>query len=149
MSNGDWIVGLFNRNNISQTRIINFSSELGISSGYVRDLWEHTNQGLKSLLAISIPPHGCKIYRITLSPANSADVHLNDISFYSIGNNLFIAEHAENMKIAVIDMLGNQVYIDRISSNNKTINLQMLSKGIYIVHIRKGEKSKTIKCCIK
>jgi hypothetical protein len=151
MSNGDWIVGLFNRYNSYKTRSINFSSELGMSSGYVRDLWEHANQGSMSSLSVSLPPHGCKIYRISLSPytGNVLDTPVDDVSFYSIGNNRFIAEHAENGKITVVDILGNQVYTDNSTSNNEIINLQMLSKGIYITHIQKGEKYKTIKCYIK
>lgn len=65
LSNGDWIVGLFNRENTPQTRVFNIASELGISEGYVRELWSHEDQGVKNTLAVSIPVHGCKIYRIS------------------------------------------------------------------------------------
>jgi hypothetical protein len=66
LSNGDWVVGFFNRENTSQTREINFSSELNLSNGSVRDLWEHGDLGVKSSLSVSIPPHGCKVYRIAI-----------------------------------------------------------------------------------
>ena len=43
LPNGDWIVGLFNRETTSQTRSINFNT-LGITgNAHIRDLWLHTN----------------------------------------------------------------------------------------------------------
>lgn len=66
MSNGDWIVGLFNRENSSQTRSINFSTELGISgSAPTRDLWTHTDLGSMSSYSISVPAHGVVVIKVT------------------------------------------------------------------------------------
>src|SRR5580692_6991186 len=41
MSDGSWVVGLFNREDTAQTRSIDFPTQLGIASGAVRDLWQH------------------------------------------------------------------------------------------------------------
>ncbi|MBO6536771.1 MAG: DUF5116 domain-containing protein [Balneolaceae bacterium] len=66
MSNGDWIVGLFNREDSPQERSINFAKELGISgNASVRDLWEHTDLGEMSSYTESIPSHGVTVLRIT------------------------------------------------------------------------------------
>lgn len=65
MSNGDWIVGFFNRENESQNRSIDFQNDLGIAQGHIRDLWSHTDLGLATSSSESIPAHGCRIYRIT------------------------------------------------------------------------------------
>lgn len=65
MSNGDWIVGLFNRENTAQTRSINFSSVPGISgNATVRDLWLHSDLGSMSSYSASVPAHGCIILKI-------------------------------------------------------------------------------------
>lgn len=65
MSNGDYIVGLFNRTDQVGAFQINFS-ELGIIGEWnVRDLWEHADEGAKSGLSVDIPAHGCKIVRLS------------------------------------------------------------------------------------
>lgn len=66
MSNGDWIVGFFNREATSQTRSINLQSDLGMTgNAFVRDLWGHIDLGSVSALSKSITSHGCQIYRIS------------------------------------------------------------------------------------
>ena len=48
LPNGDWVVGLFNRESTPQTRSIDFRRELGIEDGQavnVRDLWERKDLG--------------------------------------------------------------------------------------------------------
>ena len=149
MSNGDWVVGLFNRESTSQTRIVNFSSDLGISSGYVRDLWEHADLGSKSLLAVSIPSHSCKIYRISSSPNSVPTLHPDEISLYPIGNNQFVAQNSGNASIKVFDLQGKIIYTSKLLSGKEIINFQMLPKGIYMIHIQKGEAYKTFKCFIQ
>ncbi len=64
MSNGDWIVGLFNRENEPQIRHIDFAT-LGLERAAVRDLWEHKELGLMSAYRAQIPAHGCTIIRIS------------------------------------------------------------------------------------
>lgn len=65
MTNGDWIVGFFNRETTTETRSIDFMNDLGISgSVFVRDLWEHTDLGVCNTLSMQVVPHGCRIFRI-------------------------------------------------------------------------------------
>jgi hypothetical protein len=78
MSNGDWIVGFFNREASSQTRSISISTDLGLSGNvFVRDLWNHTDIGSVSTLSKSVSSHSCQIFRISantnkvVSPAMS------------------------------------------------------------------------------
>ncbi|MFA6083900.1 RICIN domain-containing protein [Mucilaginibacter sp.] len=65
MTNGDWVVGLFNREDVAQNRTINFSTDLGIT-GYakVRDMWQHTDLGSMDSYTISVPAHGCVILKV-------------------------------------------------------------------------------------
>lgn len=69
LENGDWIVGLFNRESTPQTRNINFKDELGIADGKaknVRDLWEHKDfGGMSGSYAVLLAPHECKIIRVS------------------------------------------------------------------------------------
>jgi len=78
MTNGDWVVGLFNRESNTQTRSINLQTDLGISgNAFVRDLWSHFDLGAVSSLSKSVPAHGCLIFRIStntnkvISPVSS------------------------------------------------------------------------------
>lgn len=71
MSNGDWIIGLFNRESEPQTRSITFAS-LGIEGeAAVRDLWAHENLGTMPAFREVIPPRGCRILRVV--PADAGD----------------------------------------------------------------------------
>lgn len=69
MPDGDFIVGLFNREDEAMTYEIDFVRELGIEGGTVknvRDLWEHKDLGgMKCKYEATIDPHSCKIIRIT------------------------------------------------------------------------------------
>lgn len=65
LSNGDWIVGLFNREGSAQTRSIDFV-DLGITgTAHVRDLWKHENLGEMESFTTSIPSHGVVVLRIS------------------------------------------------------------------------------------
>jgi hypothetical protein len=65
MSNGDWVVGLFNREDAAQTRSINFNTDLGITgNASVRDLWLHSELGSMGSYSISVPAHGCVILKV-------------------------------------------------------------------------------------
>lgn len=65
MSNGDHIIGLFNRDDAAKNVDVNFS-DLGISGEWnVRDLWKHHDEGKATSVSATIPAHGCKIIRLT------------------------------------------------------------------------------------
>ena len=65
MSNGDYVIGMFNRDDNARSVSVDFS-ELGISGEWkVRDLWKHADEGSASSITASLPAHGCKIVRLT------------------------------------------------------------------------------------
>lgn len=65
MSNGDYVLGLFNREDTPKGFNIAFS-DLGISGQMkVRDLWEHTDEGTSSSINTTVEPHGCKIVKLS------------------------------------------------------------------------------------
>lgn len=65
MSDGSWIVGLFNRENDARTRSVDFS-RLGIGGRMkVRDLWKHADEGEADRLNVRLEPHSCKIVKLT------------------------------------------------------------------------------------
>jgi Chitobiase/beta-hexosaminidase C-terminal domain/Alpha galactosidase C-terminal beta sandwich domain len=69
LSNGDWIVGFFNRETGTQTRSVSLTTDLGLSENvFVRDLWNHTDIGSVSSLSRNVASHTCQIYRISANP---------------------------------------------------------------------------------
>lgn len=65
MSNGDYVVGIFNRDDNAKSVTVNFA-DLGISGEYnVRDLWKHADEGKAESLTATIPAHGCKIVKLS------------------------------------------------------------------------------------
>ncbi len=65
MSNGDYVLALFNRSDNTSTVSVNFS-ELGITGEMnVRDLWAHADEGKASAITANIPAHGCKVVKLT------------------------------------------------------------------------------------
>ena len=65
MSNGDYVVGFFNRDDSAKGMAIDFA-DLGLSGEYkVRDLWKHADEGTASSISANVPAHGCKIVRLS------------------------------------------------------------------------------------
>ena len=65
LSCGDWVVGLFNRENTTQTLSVTLA-ELGINGERsVRDLWRHSDEGKTDHLKAVLEPHACKIVRLS------------------------------------------------------------------------------------
>ncbi len=85
LNNGDWIVGLFNREASAQIRSINFSS-LGISgSANVRDLWKHENSGAMNSFSASVPPRGVVVLRISPNEiAGKEEMHVSTFTVSSV-----------------------------------------------------------------
>ena len=82
MSNGDWIIGMFNREDEIESRHLDFS-ELGIEgSAKIRDLWAHNALGAMNSITANIPPHGCLIYKVVpgVNPLQSQTIEFNAIS---------------------------------------------------------------------
>ena len=65
LSNGDYIIGFFNRDDEDQSFDLDFS-ELGLEGEYkVRDLWRHRDEGSATSLHPKVPAHGCKIVKLS------------------------------------------------------------------------------------
>jgi alpha-glucosidase len=68
LPDGDFVVGLFNREEESVTYDIDFFKDLGIDEGKVknvRDLWSHRDLGsMKGKYEVTLNPHCCSIVRI-------------------------------------------------------------------------------------
>lgn len=65
MSNGDYIVGLFNRDDNSRAYSLNLS-DIGIDGERkMRDLWRHADEGTVTTISATVPAHGCKIVRLS------------------------------------------------------------------------------------
>jgi hypothetical protein len=69
MTNGDTILGLFNREITPQTRSVTFA-EIGVQGdAAVRDLWQHASLGSMNALSMTLPPHGSIMLKLTKGPA--------------------------------------------------------------------------------
>ena len=65
LSDGDYIVALFNRDSTFVHRSLRFS-ELGLHGSYkLRDLWRHADEGVADSVAVSLKPYACKVLRLT------------------------------------------------------------------------------------
>jgi hypothetical protein len=65
MSNGGWIVALFNRESSARTRSLDFAATLGLEGeARVRDLWEHEDLGSMDSFSADVPPRGVIVLRI-------------------------------------------------------------------------------------
>ena len=65
MSDGDYVVGLFNRDDNSRSVSVDLAT-LGMEGEWkVRDLWKHADEGRATTLSATIPAHGCKIVRLS------------------------------------------------------------------------------------
>ena len=65
MSNGDYVVGIFNRDDSPRSGTVEFS-KLGIDGERkIRDLWRHADEGSASSVTATIAAHGCKIIRLS------------------------------------------------------------------------------------
>ena len=85
LSNGDWIIGFFNRENTPQVRSMDFLNQLGVSGQVmVRDLWQHSNLGKMSNISLTVPPHGCVVLKLTKNSSESCNSQT--ITFPTIQN---------------------------------------------------------------
>ena len=64
MQNGDWVVGLFNRESSATDRTINFADLAITGKANVRDMWKHEDLGSKSSYTAKVPAHGCVIIKL-------------------------------------------------------------------------------------
>ena len=80
LPDGDWVVGLFNREISTRKFSINFAKELGMPAGVsvnVRDLWSHADITINDdSYSVELAAHDCRILRIKNSnqPKYEAEV---------------------------------------------------------------------------
>ena len=64
MSDGSWVVGIFNRDNSQKSLSVKLS-ELGIKgSRKMRDLWKHQDEGEADRIDVTLGAHACKIIKL-------------------------------------------------------------------------------------
>lgn len=83
LSDGSWVVGLFNRKNVNQTFNFNFKDELGVEKGEVRDVWAHKDLGTQSSRLVTLAPHDSAVYKIV--PTNTDKTFQAEVASYSKG----------------------------------------------------------------
>ncbi|MEI6948639.1 RICIN domain-containing protein [Paraflavisolibacter sp. H34] len=78
LSNGDWVIGLFNRENTARTRSIDFRT-LGFNgfAANVRDLWQHADLGKMKSFTTTVPAHGCVVLKVSLDPTSGGIYRLS------------------------------------------------------------------------
>lgn len=68
LPDGDWVAGLFNREESQQEMTVDFTEDLGFPKGTcaaVRDLWRREDLGEhKGLYSVSLQPHSCAVVKI-------------------------------------------------------------------------------------
>ena len=65
MTDGSYVIGIFNRDDSSMAFSVDFKT-LGIEGEWkVRDLWKHADEGAATSISATLAPHGCKIVKLT------------------------------------------------------------------------------------
>lgn len=68
LPDGDWVAGMFNREDSEQAMTVSFSKDLGFAKGtkaMVRDLWRGADLGeQEDMYRVSLQPHSCVVVKI-------------------------------------------------------------------------------------
>ena len=68
LPDGDWVAGMFNREDSEQTMTVSFTKDLGFAKGtkaMVRDLWRGADLGeQEDMYRVSLQPHSCVVVKI-------------------------------------------------------------------------------------
>lgn len=109
LSNGDWIIGIFNRENTTQTRSINFSS-LGITgNAKVRDLWSHQDLGEKQSHEVEVPAHGVQVIKVVVADQQMTGKDGIFVKSIEILPFTEAVNNAASVKIKIIDSNNNPI----------------------------------------
>lgn len=109
LSNGDWVVGFFNREGTPQTRTIDFSS-LGIEgNAKVRDLWSHQDLGEKQSHQVEVPAHGVQVIKVVPSDKEMTGINGIRVSGIEVLPFTEAAENAASVKVKITDLNDNPV----------------------------------------
>lgn len=148
--NGDWIVGLFNRNNYATVRSFNLYNELGINKANVRELWSKTDLADVTKLEESIEPHCCRIFRISNDNTTSIQKVLQSgIKLYPTLIKDYINIDIcspRNPFFSIYNTNGKLIYSSKLVDNSNQIDLKNgTNNGVYMVRIANGDNSETFK----
>jgi hypothetical protein len=104
LPDGSWIVGLFNRDDRSSVRSINYIRDLGLSgSAKTKDLWTNENVGVISEFKPLLKPHASKVVQIT--PADATKKYQAEVATW-IGGAKFNNNHPHYQGFGFVDHLG-------------------------------------------
>jgi hypothetical protein len=150
LSNGDWIVGLFNRENTTELRSIDLKKELGFEQGEVRNLWEYKNLGIKNSLSDFIEPHGCRIYRVRKTSTALTDKHTcNDIQFLASSDGQIKIIGVNTGLLNIFNIQGEIVTTMKIADDPSIFSFNTKNQGVYIANLRNKKQEITKKIIVK
>ena len=150
LSNGDWIVGLFNRENTTELRSIDLKKDLGFEQGEVRNLWEYKNLGIKNSLSDFIEPHGCRIYRVRKTSTALTDKHTcNDIQFLASSDGQIKIIGVNTGLLNIFNIQGEIVTTMKIADDPSIFSFNTKNQGVYIANLRNKKQEITKKIIVK
>lgn len=152
LPNGDWVVGLFNREETKQIRSIDFEKELGIEGGIaqnVRCLWQHTDLGPQiGGYSVELEPHECQIIKIETSDrkyetefASMIGIYKSSLNFRYSGNGYVTGFDKEGSVLIAVEIPEEGMYQLQIRYGNSSgvtatgslfINDQKYKKQLYM-----------------
>jgi hypothetical protein len=106
-SNGEWIVGLFNRENTAQNRTIDFSSLGIVGNAKVRDLWKHENIGTMNSFSASVPAHGCVVLKVVPEADELSVIPAIKVKAIEVLPQTEAVENQGQVKVTITDLVGN------------------------------------------
>lgn len=148
LSNGDWIVGMFNRENQTTVRTFDLKKELGFSNGKVRDLWQFKNIGIKNSLNEEINPHGCKIFRISPTTTQISTYVENNIECISLHGNKVQIKGINDYELEIFNSQGQTIIHEKNLQNLSIIHLKD-NDTFLIANIKNGEQEFRKKILLK
>ncbi|GAB1415949.1 hypothetical protein MASR2M117_13550 [Paludibacter sp.] len=150
LSNGDWIVGLFNRENTTELRSIDLKKELGFEQGEVRNLWEYKNLGIKNSLSDFIEPHGCRIYRVRKTSTALTDKHTcENIQFLTSSDGQIKIKGVTTGLLNIFNIQGEIVTTMKIADDPSIFSFNTKNQGVYIANLRNKKQEITKKIIVK
>ncbi|MCD7034267.1 hypothetical protein LRR81_08475 [Metabacillus sp. GX 13764] len=147
LPDGTWVVGLFNRQDVSRTLTFNFKEELGIEKGEVRDIWQHKDLGIQSAFNETLAPHDSAVYKIASAKSNK--VYEAEVASYSNGAQFAkTAEGYDGFGYINLNKFGQSVTyaIDAPKEGNYQLNLkygagELSAADLLVRDVESGKKT--------
>jgi len=138
-TNGDWIVGLFNREAETRTRSLAFG-DLGLTGPVkVRDLWQHADLGMMTSVSSAVPPHGCLVLRVTDEMCSCAQ---QSITFDPIADRVYgAADFAPPATASSGLPVEFEVALGPASIEDGKVHLMGQNGTVFVVALQPGDES--------